>query len=70
MILGEKRAEYSHAIQAAVQFRMMNILICKSDIVPFILCGCEICCLMSREEHRLRVCESRVARRMFGVTGR
>jgi len=37
---------------------------------PVILCGCEIWCVMSREEHRLRVCESRVVVRIFGVGGR
>jgi len=41
----------------------------KTEIVPVILRGCEIWCLMSREEHRLRVCESRVVRRMFNVRG-
>ena len=46
---------------------MLHVLICKTDIVPVILCGCEIWCLVSREEHRLRVCESRVVRRIFDV---
>ena len=40
------------------------------DIVPVTLCGCVIWCLMSREEHRLRVCDSRVVMRTFDVRGR
>ena len=51
-------------ILAAIQFRMLHVLIYKTDSVPVILCGCEIWCLASRKEHRLRVCESRVVRRI------
>jgi len=40
------------------------------DIVPVTLCGCVIWCLASREEYRLRVCDSRVVRRTFDVRGR
>jgi hypothetical protein len=49
---------------------MFHLLICKSDIVPVILCGCEIWSVVSREEHRLRVCERREVRRIFDVRGR
>ena len=35
---------------------MLDVLICKTDVPPFVLCGCEIWCLTSREEHRLKVC--------------
>jgi len=66
MIL-EKRAGYVQAVLVTIQFRMLHVLIYKIDIVGVILCGCEICCVMSREEHRWWVCESRVVRRMFGV---
>jgi hypothetical protein len=31
-----------------------------------ILCGCETWCLTLREEHRLRVFENKVLRRIFG----
>ena len=31
----------------------------RVDIVTVILCGCAVWCLTSREEHRLRVCDSR-----------
>ena len=56
-----------HAILATFQFRMLHLPNCKTDIVPVILCGCEIRCLVLREEHRLKVCESRVVRRIFDV---
>jgi hypothetical protein len=49
---------------------MLHVLIYKTDIVPVILCGYEIWCLALREEHRLRVCESREVRGIFGMGGR
>jgi hypothetical protein len=42
----EKRAGWVQAILAAIQFRMLHVFY-KTDIVPVILCGCEIWCLMS-----------------------
>jgi len=69
MIL-EKRAEWVQAILAAIRFRILHVLIYKTDIFIVILCGCEIWCLTSREEHRLRVCESRVVRGIFDMRGR
>jgi hypothetical protein len=65
----EKRAGCNQAILATVQFRMLHVLMYKTEIFPSILCGCEIWCLMSREGHRLRVFEIRVVRRMFDVRG-
>jgi hypothetical protein len=38
----------------------------KIIILPVVLCGCETWPLTLREEHRLRVFENRVLRRMFG----
>jgi hypothetical protein len=38
----------------------------KTIISPVVLYGCETWSLTLREEHRLRVFESRVLRRMFG----
>ena len=35
-------------------------------IIFLVLCGCETWSLTLREEHRLRVFENRVLRRMFG----
>jgi len=34
--------------------------------LPLVLCGCETWLFTLREEHRLRVFESRVLRRIFG----
>jgi hypothetical protein len=34
----------------------------RIDIVCVILCGCEIWCLTSRNEYKLRVCDRRVVR--------
>jgi hypothetical protein len=39
----------------------------QTDIVPVILCGFEIWCLTSHPEHRFKVCERRVVRRIVGV---
>jgi hypothetical protein len=36
-------------------------------ILPVVLYGCETWSLTLREEHRLRVFENRVLRRMFGL---
>jgi hypothetical protein len=52
-----------------------KIRICKTIILPVILYGCETWSLTVREEHRLRVFENKVLRRIFGprrdeVTGR
>jgi hypothetical protein len=38
----------------------------KTIILPVILYGCETWSLILREEHRLRVFENRVLRRIFG----
>jgi hypothetical protein len=44
----------------------VKIRICKAIILPVILYGCEILSLTLREEHKLRVFENRVLRRIFG----
>jgi hypothetical protein len=44
----------------------IKIRIYKTVILPVVLCGCETWSLILREEHRLRVFESRVLRRIFG----
>jgi hypothetical protein len=41
------------------------VRICKSIIVPVVLYGCETWSLTLREEHRLRMFENRVLRRIF-----
>jgi hypothetical protein len=44
----------------------LKIKIYKTVILPVVLCGCETWSLTLREEHRLRVFENRVLRRIFG----
>jgi hypothetical protein len=65
-----KRAGYVQAVLVTILFRMLQVLSYRTDIITVILCGCEIWCLASREEHRLSVYESRVVRRIFDVRGR
>jgi hypothetical protein len=45
--------------------RNVKIKICKSMILPVVLYGCETWSLTFWEEHRLRVFENRVLRRIF-----
>jgi hypothetical protein len=44
----------------------VKIKIYKTIILPVVLCGCETLSLTLREEHRLRVFENTVLRRIFG----
>jgi hypothetical protein len=44
----------------------LKIKIYETVILPVVLYGCETWSLISREEHRLRVFENRVLRRVFG----
>jgi hypothetical protein len=46
--------------------RNLKVKIYKIIILPVVLYGCETLSLTSREEHRLRVFENRVLRRIFG----
>jgi hypothetical protein len=52
-----------------------KIKIHRTVFLPAVLYGCETCSLALREEHRIRVFEKRVLRRIFGpktdeITGR
>jgi hypothetical protein len=61
---------------ATIQFRAFCLPVCqkknlkmriyKTIILPVILYGCETWYLTLREEHRLRVFENNVLRRIFG----
>ena len=53
------------------QFAIKNIKIkiFRTVILPVVLYGCETWLLTLREEHRLRVFENRVLRRIFGPRG-
>jgi hypothetical protein len=46
--------------------RHVKVKIYKTIILPVVLYGCETWSLARREEHRLRVFENRVLRRIFG----
>jgi hypothetical protein len=46
--------------------KKLNINIYKSVILPVLVYGFETWCLTLREEHRLRVFQNRVLRRIFG----
>jgi hypothetical protein len=46
--------------------RNVKVKIYKTIILPVVLYGCETWSLILREEHRLRVFENRVLRRIFG----
>jgi hypothetical protein len=43
-----------------------NVKIYKTIILPVVLYGCETWPLTLRDEHRLRVIENRILRRIFG----
>jgi hypothetical protein len=47
--------------------RNLKVKIYKTTILPVVLYGCEMWSLTLREEHRLRVFENRVLRRIFGA---
>jgi hypothetical protein len=47
-------------------YQGLKIRIYKTIILPVVLYGCETWSLTLREEHRLRVFENRVLRRIFG----
>jgi hypothetical protein len=51
----------SHLLSKNIKIRIHKI-----TILPVILYGCETWSLTLREEHRLRVFENRVLRRIFG----
>jgi hypothetical protein len=45
----------------------IKIRICKTIVLSVVLYGCETWSLTLREEHRVRVFENRVLRRIFGM---
>jgi hypothetical protein len=59
-----------HAVQNLLSSRLLSrnvkIKIYKTIILPVVLYGCETLSLTVREEHRLRVFENMVLRRIFG----
>jgi hypothetical protein len=59
-----------HSVQSLLSSRLLSrnvkVKIYKTIILPVVLYGCETWSLMLREEHRLRVFENRVLKRIFG----
>jgi hypothetical protein len=59
-----------HSVQSLLSSRLpsrnVKIKVFKTIILPVVLYGCETWSLTLREEHRLRVFENRVLRRIFG----
>jgi hypothetical protein len=59
-----------HSVQSLLSYRLLSrnvkVKIDKTVILPVVLYGCETLSLTIREEHRLRVFENRVLRRIFG----
>src|SRR5215510_6241398 len=59
-----------HSVQNLLSARLLSknlqIKIYRTIILPIVLCGCETWSLTLGEEHRLRVFENRVLRRVFG----
>jgi hypothetical protein len=60
-----------HSVQSLLSScllsRNVNVEIYKTIILPVVLYGCETLSLILREEHRLRVFENKVLRRIFGT---
>jgi hypothetical protein len=59
-----------HSVQCLLSFRLLSknlkVKIYKTIILPIVLYGCDSWSLTLREEHRLKVFENRVLRRIFG----
>jgi hypothetical protein len=59
-----------HSVQSLLSSRLLSknlkMRICKSIILPVVLNGCKTWSLTLKEEHRLRVFETKVLRKIFG----
>jgi hypothetical protein len=62
-----------HLVQNLLSSRLLStnikVKIYETIILPVVLYGCETWSLALREEHRVRVFENGVIRRMFGLKG-
>jgi hypothetical protein len=56
-------------LSAILQSTNIKIKIHRTVILPVVLYGCDAWSLTFREEHRLRVFENRVLRKIFGPKG-
>jgi hypothetical protein len=67
--LNSGNACYQSLLSSRLLSRNVKVKIYKTIILPVVLYGCETLPLTLREEHRLRVFENRVLRRIFGPKG-
>jgi hypothetical protein len=62
-----------YSVQNILSSRLLSknikIILYKTIILPVVLCKCETCSLILSEEHKSRVFENRVLRRIFGRKG-
>jgi hypothetical protein len=62
-----------HSVQSFLSSHLLSrnlmVKICKTIILPVVLCGCETWSLTLKEEHRLRVFENRVLRNYLDLRG-
>jgi hypothetical protein len=73
----ERRLDYGndcyHSVQNLLSYRLLSknvkIRIYKNIILPVVLYGCETWSLTLREEHKLRLFENRVLRKIFAPKG-
>ena len=57
-----------YSLEKILSSRMLSKkLKVKTIILPVVIYGCETWSLALREEHRLRVCENKVLRKIFGA---
>ena len=59
-------ASVQNILLSSLVSKNVNITICRTVILSFVLYGCENWSLTLREECRLRVFENKVLRRIFG----
>jgi hypothetical protein len=64
---------FFHSVQNLLSYSLLSknikTKIHRTVILPVLLCGCETWSLTLREEHRPRVFENRVVRKIFGPKG-
>ncbi|KAJ4444129.1 hypothetical protein ANN_05918 [Periplaneta americana] len=61
------QTETPDASRSSLLSKNLKVRIYKTVILPVVLCGCETWTLTLREEHRLRVFENEVLRKIFGA---
>jgi hypothetical protein len=62
----EIKSRLTRGMLPTIRSRNVQVKMYKTIILPVVLYGCETWSLTLREEHRLRVFENRVPRRIFG----